>query len=87
MKAADSARNRSSGFCASKRRVRRPRKCVAGTGSRKRRFTSGKPSTGGGCIGGEAAKGSGGRERRLKKLLAEVMLDNAALKDLFGKNG
>ena len=24
--------------------------------------------------------------RRLKKLLAEAMLDNAALKDLFGKN-
>jgi len=25
--------------------------------------------------------------RRLKKLLAESMLDNAALKDLLGKNG
>ena len=25
--------------------------------------------------------------RRLKKLLAEAMLDNAALKDLLGKNG
>ena len=26
-------------------------------------------------------------DRRLKKLLAEAMLDNAALKDLLGKNG
>jgi putative transposase len=25
--------------------------------------------------------------RRLKKLLAEAMLDNSALKDLLGKNG
>jgi putative transposase len=25
--------------------------------------------------------------RRLKKLLAEAILDNAALKDLLGKNG
>jgi putative transposase len=25
--------------------------------------------------------------RRLKKLLAEAMLDNAALKDILGKNG
>jgi putative transposase len=25
--------------------------------------------------------------RRLKKLLAELMLDNAALKDILGKNG
>ena len=27
------------------------------------------------------------KNRRLKKLLAEAMLDNAALKDLLGKNG
>jgi putative transposase len=36
------------------------------------------------------AKQLGGLEdenRRLKKLLAEAMLDNAALKDLLGKNG
>jgi putative transposase len=26
-------------------------------------------------------------KRRLKKLLAEAMLDNAALKDILGKNG
>jgi putative transposase len=27
------------------------------------------------------------KNRRLKKLLAEAMLDNAALKDILGKNG
>ncbi len=51
--------------------------------------------------GQEVSEARGGRElsevrrlksledenRRLKKLLAEAMLDNAALKDLLGKNG
>jgi putative transposase len=32
-------------------------------------------------------KGLEDANRRLKKLLAEAMLDNAALKDLLGKNG
>jgi hypothetical protein len=32
-------------------------------------------------------KGLEDENRRLKKLLAESMLDNAALKDLLGKNG
>jgi putative transposase len=32
-------------------------------------------------------KGLEEENRRLKKLLAESMLDNAALKDLLGKNG
>ena len=32
-----------------------------------------------------AAEGAGGGERQLKRLLAEAMLDNAALKDLLGK--
>ena len=32
-------------------------------------------------------KGLEDENRRLKKLLAETMLDNAALKDLLGKNG
>jgi putative transposase len=31
-------------------------------------------------------KGLEGENRRLKKLLAEAMLDNAALKDILGKN-
>ena len=32
-------------------------------------------------------KGLEEETRRLKKLLAEAMLDNAALKDILGKNG
>ena len=32
-------------------------------------------------------KGLEDENRQLKKLLAEAMLDNAALKDLLGKNG
>jgi len=32
-------------------------------------------------------KGLEDENRRLKKLLAEAMLDNAALKDFLGKNG
>jgi putative transposase len=32
-------------------------------------------------------RGLEGENRRLKKLLAEAMLDNAALKDILGKNG
>ena len=32
-------------------------------------------------------KGLEDENRRLKKLLAEAILDNAALKDLLGKNG
>ena len=32
-------------------------------------------------------KGLEDENRRLKKLLAEAMLDNAALKDVLGKNG
>jgi putative transposase len=31
-------------------------------------------------------KGLENENRRLKKLLAEAMLDNAALKDILGKN-
>ena len=33
-------------------------------------------------VGCQAAEGAGGRERKLKKLLAETMLDNAILKDI-----
>lgn len=43
----------------------------------------------GGLEGSEARrlKSLEDENRRLKKLLAEAMLDNAALKDLLGKNG
>jgi hypothetical protein len=37
-------------------------------------------------LGPTAAGPPGDENRRLKKLLAEQMLDNAALKDLVGKN-
>jgi hypothetical protein len=37
-------------------------------------------------FGGEAPQGARGENRRLKKLLAEQVLDNAALTDLLGKN-
>ena len=49
-----------------------------------------------GHLGSEAAEGAGGRENSrlnrmlaeaLKRMLAEAMLDNAALKDLLGKSG
>jgi hypothetical protein len=38
-----------------------------------------------GRIGGQAAEGAGGENGRLKRMLAEAMLDNAALKNLLGK--
>ena len=38
-----------------------------------------------GGLRGQAAEGAGGRERKLKRLLADAMLDNAALKDLLAK--
>jgi hypothetical protein len=39
-----------------------------------------------GGIGSTPPQGTGGREPALKAVLAESMLDNAALKDLLGKN-
>jgi len=63
---------------------RRRRSYVGGTGSRTR------PSAKyGGLEVSEARrlKALEDENRRLKKLLAEAMLDNAALKDILGKNG
>lgn len=40
-----------------------------------------------GGLGCDAAQGLADENRQLKKLLAEVMLDSAALKDILGKNG
>ena len=40
-----------------------------------------------GGLGGARLKSLEDENRRLKKLLAEAMLDNAALKDILGKNG
>jgi hypothetical protein len=39
-----------------------------------------------GRVGSQAAEGAGDRENaKLKRLLADAMLDNAALKDLLSK--
>jgi putative transposase len=59
--------------------LRRPI-CAASTGSARGASTTGRG------LGGQAPEGAGERERpRLKKLLADAMLDNAALKNLLAK--
>jgi hypothetical protein len=40
-----------------------------------------------GSIGSQAPKGLESENAKLKRLLADAMLDNAALKDLLSKNG
>ena len=40
-----------------------------------------------GRVGGQRLKALEDENAKLKRLLAEAMLDNAALKDLLGKNG
>jgi putative transposase len=56
-------------------------------GSRTRPSTSGKRSTAGSRVSeARRLKSLEDENRRLKKLLAEAMPDNAALKDLLGKN-
>ena len=57
-------------------------------GSRMRHFYKWKAKYGGMEVSdAKKLKGLEDENRRLKKLLAEAMLDNAALKDLLGKNG
>ena len=52
------------------------------------RSTRGRPSTAGlGVSEARRLKSLEEENRRLKKLLAEAVLDNATLKDLLGKNG
>jgi putative transposase len=65
--------------------VRRPRKFVGATGSRTPTFYTWKAKYGG--LEVRRLKRLEDENRRLKKLLTEAMLDNAALKDLLGKNG
>jgi hypothetical protein len=36
-------------------------------------------------VGGQAVEGAGDENTKLKRLLADAMLDNVALKDLLGK--
>ena len=60
---------------------------VAGTGSASRPSTDGSPKYGGLEVSdAHELKALEDENRRLKKLLAESMLDVAALKDLLGKN-
>jgi putative transposase len=68
------------------RRGRRPRRSAAATGSQARPFTSGPKYGGLDVSEARRLKSLEDENRRLKKLLAESMLDNAALKDLLGKN-
>jgi hypothetical protein len=61
---------------------------VDATGSHRRLCTSAKPNTAGWEVSdAKRLMGLQDENRRLKKLGAEAMLDNAALKDLLGKNG
>jgi hypothetical protein len=71
--------------CASRKRAWPPRRCAADTGSRLRRSTPGNRS---GLEVSEAKrlKTLEDENRKLKKLLAEQMLDNATLKELLTKN-
>ena len=70
--------------------TKRGRKCrsyAGGTGSRTRPFYKWKAKYGGLEVSeARRLKSLEDENRRLKKLLAEAMLDNAALKDLLGKN-
>ena len=68
-------------------RGRRPRRSADGTGFSSATFYEWKSKYGGLDVSeARRLKALEDENRRLKKLLAESMLDNAALKDLFGKN-
>ncbi len=54
-------------------------------GIARRASTTGRPSTAGMSIRGQSLKGLESENAKLKKLLADAMLDNAALKDLLAK--
>ena len=70
------------------RRARRRRSYAGGTGSRTQPSTQWKAKYGGLEVSeARRLKALEDENRRLKKLLAEAMLDNAALKDILGKNG
>jgi hypothetical protein len=66
---------------------RRRRRSAAGTGSASRPSIAGTRSTAGWARSdAQRLKSLEDENRRLKKLLAELMLDVAALKDLLAKN-
>ena len=68
------------------RRGRRPPTWRASTGSRKRRSTTGRPTIGGMEVSeAKRLKALEEENAKLKKLLAEQMLDAAALRELLSK--
>ena len=81
------ARNRSSASSKSTRRGCQPQSSAASTGSAARRFTSWRSKYGGMEVSdARKLKGLEDENRRLKKLLAESMLDVATLRVLLAKN-
>jgi predicted nucleic acid-binding Zn-ribbon protein len=67
--------------------VRRPLISAASTGSRARRSTNGRPSTELEVSDAKRLKALEDENAKLKKLLAEAMLDMAMLKNVAAKNG
>jgi hypothetical protein len=64
-----------------------PASNTASTGSARPLSTTGEQIRRHGCIRGQAAETAPDENGKLKKLLADAMLDNAALKDLLSRNG
>ena len=62
--------------------------CAGGTGSARRRVSAWKAKFGGLDVSeARRLKALEDENTKLKKLLADAMLDNVALKDLLSKNG
>ncbi len=64
----------------------RPASCVASTASAMRPSTSGDRAMAGWRSPTPAGEGVEDENRKLKKLLAETMLDASTLKEMLGKN-
>ena len=78
-----SRKSRSSGSCGSRRRERRRRTFAASTGSAAATFYKWKAKYGGLDVSdAKRLKALEDENAKLKKLLAEAMLDNAMLKDM-----
>ena len=87
MRTSRSVRRRSSLFCVSRRRAPRRRRCAASLGVSQQTFYRWKAKYSGMNISdAQKLKGLEDENRRLKRLLAESMLDLSALKDLLAKN-
>jgi hypothetical protein len=68
------------------RRGGQRRICVGGTGSATRRVQPEGQVWRSEAVGGVAAEGLEDENRRLKKLLAEAVMDNSVLRELLRKN-